>query len=63
VYEGIIKAAADHGCDLVFMASHGRHGLSKLLAGSVTQDVLAYSSIPVMVLRPPRPDAASAHSD
>jgi nucleotide-binding universal stress UspA family protein len=34
------------------MASHGRRGLSRLLAGSVTQNVLAYSSIPVMVLRP-----------
>jgi nucleotide-binding universal stress UspA family protein len=53
--EGIIKAAAEHGCDLVFMASHGRHGLSKLLAGSVTQDVLAHSSVPVLVLRPPAP--------
>lgn len=62
-YEGIIKAAADHGCDLVFMGSHGRHGLSKLLAGSVTQDVLAHSSIPVMVLRAPRPDAAAARPD
>jgi nucleotide-binding universal stress UspA family protein len=58
-YEGIIQAATDHRCDLIFMASHGRHGLSKLLAGSVTQDVLAYSSIPVMVLRPARPDAAA----
>jgi hypothetical protein len=26
--------------------------LSRLLAGSVTQNVLAYSTIPVMVLRP-----------
>lgn len=51
-HEEIIKAAVDNGCDLIFMGSHGRHGLSKLLAGSVTQNVLAYSSIPVMVLRP-----------
>jgi nucleotide-binding universal stress UspA family protein len=36
----------------IFMASHGRHGISKLLAGSVTQNVLAYSTIPVLVLRP-----------
>jgi nucleotide-binding universal stress UspA family protein len=57
-YEAIIKAAADHRCDLIFMASHGRHGLSKLLAGSVTQDVLVHSSLPVMVLRPPKPGAA-----
>jgi nucleotide-binding universal stress UspA family protein len=59
-YEGIIQAAADRRCDLIFMASHGRHGLSKLLAGSVTQDVLAHSSLPVMVLRPPRPKPAAA---
>lgn len=51
-HEEIIKAALDHHCDLIFMGSHGRHGLSKLLAGSVTQNVLAYSSIPVLVLRP-----------
>lgn len=54
-HEEIIKAARDNQCDLIFMASHGRHGISKLLAGSVTQDVLAYSTIPVMVLRPPGP--------
>ena len=48
----IIRIANEQGCDLIFMASHGRRGLSRLLAGSVTQHVLAYSSIPVMVLRP-----------
>jgi nucleotide-binding universal stress UspA family protein len=58
-YEAIIQAAADHHCDLIFMASHGRHGLSKLLAGSVAQDVLVHSSLPVLVLRPPRPSAAA----
>lgn len=51
-HEDIIKAAADNGCDLIYMASHGRRGVSKLLAGSVTQNVLAYSTFPVMVLRP-----------
>jgi nucleotide-binding universal stress UspA family protein len=51
-HEEIIKAAVDNRCDLIFMASHGRHGISKLLAGSVTQNVLAYSTIPVLVLRP-----------
>jgi nucleotide-binding universal stress UspA family protein len=51
-YEEIIYTATKHQCDLIFMASHGRRGLSRLLAGSVTQQVLAYSTIPVMVLRP-----------
>jgi nucleotide-binding universal stress UspA family protein len=48
----IINAANENKCDLIFMASHGRRGLSRLLAGSVTQYVLAHSPIPVMVLRP-----------
>ncbi|MDB5749567.1 MAG: universal stress family protein [Massilia sp.] len=48
----IVDAAKRTGCDLVFMASHGRRGLSRLIAGSVTQHVLAYSSVPVMVYRP-----------
>ncbi|MET0858627.1 MAG: universal stress protein [Telluria sp.] len=51
-HEEIIQAAAAHGCDVVFMASHGRRGLSRLVAGSVTQNVLLHSNIPVLVLRP-----------
>ena len=54
-YEEIIRAAGEYGCDVIFMASHGRRGLSRLLAGSQTQKVLAYSSIPVLVLRPAPP--------
>ncbi|MCD2516189.1 universal stress protein [Massilia sp. G4R7] len=51
----IADAAREHGCDLIVMGSHGRRGLSRLLAGSVTQGVLAYAPAPVMVLRPPLP--------
>jgi nucleotide-binding universal stress UspA family protein len=54
-YEEIIRAAADYHCDVIFMASHGRRGLSRLLAGSQTQKVLAYSPVPVLVLRPALP--------
>jgi nucleotide-binding universal stress UspA family protein len=50
-YEEIIKAAKEHHCDLILMASHGRKGLSKLFVGSETQKVLADSTIPVMVFR------------
>lgn len=48
----IIEVAKRHHCDLIFIASHGRRGLSRLIAGSVTQRVLAYSPVPVMVYRP-----------
>jgi nucleotide-binding universal stress UspA family protein len=50
-YEGIIAAAKKRKCDVIFMASHGRHGLSKLMMGSVTQKVLTHSRIPVVVYR------------
>lgn len=50
-YEAIIQAAEDHGCDLIFMASHGRRGLSGFLLGSETNKVLTHSTIPVLVYR------------
>lgn len=50
-YVGIIAAAESAGCDLIFMASHGRRGLAALLLGSETQKVLTHSKIPVLVYR------------
>lgn len=50
-YAAIIEAADKNACDLIFMASHGRRGISALLLGSETQKVLAYSKIPVLVHR------------
>lgn len=50
-YEGIIEAAAECGCDLIFMASHGRRGLTDILLGSETHKVLTHSKTPVLVYR------------
>jgi len=50
-HEAIIRAAQKHGCDLIFMASHGRRGLSALVHGSETQAVLTHSTIPTLVYR------------
>lgn len=50
-YEAIIAAAEAAGCDLIFMASHGRRGFGGLLLGSETQKVLTHSRIPVLVYR------------
>ena len=60
--EAILDSARAHGCDLIFMGSHGRRGLSLLLTGSVTQAVLASATVPVMVLRPTPGGAAPAAS-
>lgn len=50
-YELIIGTAQAQGCDLIFMASHGRRGVEALLLGSETQKVLTHSTVPVLVYR------------
>ena len=50
-YDAILKTAADKGCDLILLHSHGRRGLAAVLLGSETRKVLTYSTIPVMVVR------------
>ena len=49
--EAIIEQAEKNGCDIIFMASHGRKGIAAVLLGSETQKVLTHSRFPVMVYR------------
>ncbi|HMN21874.1 MAG TPA: universal stress protein [Ottowia sp.] len=51
VADAIIETAKKQDVDLIVMASHGRKGVSRLLLGSETQQVLTRSEIPVLVLR------------
>jgi len=50
-YQAIIDTADSNGCDLIVMASHGRHGISAIVLGSETVKVLTHSKIPVLVHR------------
>ena len=50
-YKAIIAAAKRHGCDAIFMSSHGRTGIPALWYGSQTRDVLTHSDIPTLVYR------------
>ncbi len=51
VEDGILETAKQWGADLIVMGSHGRHGIEKLLLGSVTQRVLQNTTLPVLVVR------------
>jgi nucleotide-binding universal stress UspA family protein len=51
VSNAVIAAAQQHGCDLIVMASHGRRGLTRVLLGSETQQVLTHTTIAVLVVR------------
>lgn len=50
-YQAIIDTAKNNGCDLIVMASHGRHGVSALVLGSETVKVLTHCTVPVLVYR------------
>ena len=50
-WQAIIDAARRHGCDAIFMGSHGRKGLAAVWHGSETKEVLTHSTIPTVVYR------------
>lgn len=47
----IVETADQLGCSLIVMSSHGRRGISRLLLGSQTSEVLATAKVPVLVVR------------
>lgn len=49
--EAIVGTAHKLGCDLIVMASHGRRGVSRLLLGSQTAEVVHSPAVPVLVVR------------
>lgn len=51
VADGLVQAAEEESCDLIFIGSHGRSGLSRLLLGSVTIKVLSLAKTAVLVYR------------
>jgi nucleotide-binding universal stress UspA family protein len=50
-YQAIIDTAGSKDCDLIVIASHGRHGMSAIVLGSETVKVLTHCKIPVLVHR------------
>jgi len=49
--EVIVEWAQTHGVDLIVMGTHGRTGLSHLLAGSVAERVVRLARCPVVTVR------------
>lgn len=49
--EGIIETTKSRECDLIVMASHGRRGLNRVLLGSVANEVVSKSPVPVLIYR------------
>jgi nucleotide-binding universal stress UspA family protein len=51
--DNIVDYANRERFDLIAMATHGRSGLARLLAGSVASRVLERTNLPVLLVRPP----------
>lgn len=49
-------------CDLIVMGTHGRTGLSRLLTGSVAEEVLRKAPCPVLAAKTPLPEAPPVES-
>jgi len=48
----IVRLAQGEGVDLIVMSTHGRSGLGRLVFGSVADQVLRESGIPILLVRP-----------
>jgi nucleotide-binding universal stress UspA family protein len=49
----ITRHAADTGADLVAMSTHGRSGVTRLLMGSVAEEVLRIADVPILLWKAP----------
>ena len=50
--ETIISVAKETHADVIAMSTHGRSGLQRMLMGSVAEQVVHFSPIPVMLFHP-----------
>lgn len=50
--ESILEACGSLDCDLVAVGTHGRRGLRHLLVGSVAEELVRTSQVPVLTVRP-----------
>jgi nucleotide-binding universal stress UspA family protein len=48
--DAIIDAAAEKGCDMIVMVTHGRGALGELMWGSHTKNLLSRCKVPLLVL-------------
>ena len=48
--DGIIKCANEFEADLIVIGTHNRHGIDRLLMGSVAEHVVRHSHVPVLVV-------------
>ncbi len=51
----ILRMAKESQCDMVVIGTHGRTGISRVLLGSVAEEILRHAPCPVLTIRCPAP--------
>jgi nucleotide-binding universal stress UspA family protein len=49
--EAIVRVAAESGCDMIVLGSHGLSGVASLLLGSVAMKVVQQAKVPVLLVK------------
>lgn len=57
--DGIIKCSKEFDADLIVIGTHSRHGIDRLLMGSVAEHVVRHSHVPVLVV-PMKPEKSES---
>lgn len=55
IADAIVTAARNFDADMIVLGSHGRHGLNRVLLGSVAEKVAACAPCSVEIVRPRQP--------
>ena len=59
----VLRVAREVPCDLIVLGTHGRTGLTRLVLGSVAEEVLRKAPCPVLTVKaPPSTEAVRATS-
>jgi nucleotide-binding universal stress UspA family protein len=58
--DGILAEAQRVGADMIVLTTHGRAGLGRWVYGSVTEEVLARTSLPTLIVRAWLPEGVAA---
>ena len=53
--DAIIERTRANDIDLIAMTTHGRSGITRLLFGSVAEQVVRHTAVPVLLIRPTPP--------
>jgi nucleotide-binding universal stress UspA family protein len=60
--QGILDAASQEECSLIYLGAHGRSGVSPLFLGHVAHKILSLARIPVLLDRPTPEDVGRAQT-